>query len=34
VNVQQAQGIAVDQRFLAWLTRKMPAPENQTRRPK
>ncbi len=31
VNAQQAQGIAVDQRFLAALTRKMPPPQNQTR---
>jgi Flp pilus assembly protein TadD len=29
VDAQQAQGIAVDQRFLAALTRKMPPPENQ-----
>jgi Flp pilus assembly protein TadD len=30
VNAQQAQGAAVDQRFLAALTRKMPPPQNQT----
>jgi tetratricopeptide (TPR) repeat protein len=30
VNAQQAQGMAVDQRFLAALTRKMPPPQNQT----
>ena len=30
VNAQRAQGMAVDQRFLAALTRKMPPPGNQT----